>query len=67
MEDEAGFTGETLFIAGGKSDYIKADDHLLIKSLFPNASIKSIEGAGHWVHGRKPNELSQSVIEFLSK
>ena len=67
MEDTVQYNGETLFIAGGNSDYIKAEDHELIKSYFPQADIISIDGAGHWVHAEKPNELGQSVIEFLSK
>ena len=67
MEDKVQYNGETLFIAGGNSDYIKSEDHELIRSYFPVAYIVSIDGAGHWVHAEKPNELGQSVIEFLTK
>ena len=65
IEDGVSFDGETLFIAGGKSDYIKPDDHSLIKSYFPAANIETVSGAGHWVHAEKPDELSQLVMTFM--
>ena len=36
-----------------------------IKSLFPNAVIKHIDGAGHWVHADKPHELFNVLKEFI--
>lgn len=43
------YNGSTLFIAGGKSDYIKPNrDGDIIREQFPNSEIKVIEGAGHW-------------------
>ena len=66
MQDEASFDGVTLFISGGKSDYILPEDHENIKSRFPEASIKTIEGAGHWVHAERPNELKEMVLNFLA-
>jgi pimeloyl-ACP methyl ester carboxylesterase len=43
------YNGSTLFIAGGKSDYIKPNrDGGIIREQFPNSEIKVIEGAGHW-------------------
>ncbi|MFY0605735.1 MAG: alpha/beta fold hydrolase [Cyclobacteriaceae bacterium] len=66
LPSESLFPGETLFIGGAKSDYIQASDHSLIKTHFPNSQVKMIEGAGHWVHAEKPQELQKLVIEFLS-
>jgi len=66
LEQKVSFDGQTLFIAGGKSDYIVSDDHEAILRVFPNAAIETIEGAGHWVHAEKPKELANSVLEFLS-
>ena len=57
---------DTLFIAGGNSQYILPEDHGMIKALFPTSDIVSIEGAGHWVHAEKPKELKEVVINFLS-
>ena len=36
-----------------------------IKSLFPNAVISHIDGAGHWVHADKPHELLNVLKEFI--
>ncbi len=66
LERDTTFDGHTLFIAGGNSDYISENDHPLIKNHFPKAIISSVEGASHWVHADKPDELSKMVIQFLS-
>ncbi|MFK7954191.1 MAG: alpha/beta fold hydrolase [Ekhidna sp.] len=65
IEEGISFDGETLFIGGGKSDYISDEDHSLIKSYFPEAKIETVPAAGHWVHAEKPDELSKLVLSFL--
>ncbi|WP_421874916.1 alpha/beta fold hydrolase [Marinoscillum sp.] len=65
IADNAVYDKETLFIGGSKSDYIKTEDQPLITSHFPNARIEMVDGAGHWVHAEKPEELNQLVTEFL--
>ncbi|XP_053695747.1 protein ABHD11-like [Sabethes cyaneus] len=60
------YTGPTLFIAGGRSDYIKESDTPVIKQLFPNSEIKVVEGAGHWVHSEKSAEFAKLVVDFLN-
>ena len=54
-----------LFIRGDQSDYIQEDDEPLIKKIFPQAQIKMIEGAGHWVHAEQPDTLYEVVTDFL--
>jgi len=54
----------TLFIAGGKSNYILPQDHTEILKTFPNADFKTIADAGHWVHAEKPGELAEMVTHF---
>lgn len=66
LESNVHFDGDTLFIAGGKSNYILPEDHEAIQRHFPNASIETIQGAGHWVHAEKPNELLARVMHFLT-
>lgn len=62
------FDGETLFIRGGKSKHVALPtDEAVIKKLFPNSEIKTVEGAGHWVHAEKPAELLDMIKQFLSK
>jgi pimeloyl-ACP methyl ester carboxylesterase len=59
------FEGPTLFIRGGKSRYIQAEDEPLIEKEFPAAKIVTVEKAGHWVHAEAPKELLQQVNGFL--
>lgn len=57
----------TLFVAGGKSNYIPAYEHEEILRLFPLGKIQTIEDAGHWVHAEKPEELLELCIEWMQK
>jgi esterase len=59
------FDKPALFIRGSRSGYIKDADFSLIKTLFPQAEIKTIEDAGHWVHADKPAELLETLQAFL--
>ena len=59
------FDKPALFIRGSRSGYIKDADFSLIKTLFPQAEIKTIEDAGHWVHADKPVELLETLQAFL--
>lgn len=61
---DGSFDKPTLFIAGGKSPYVKESDHSLIKKYFPNAEIKTIEKAGHWVHANAPDAFYKLVMDF---
>uniref|UniRef100_A0A8D9F725 sn-1-specific diacylglycerol lipase ABHD11 n=1 Tax=Cacopsylla melanoneura TaxID=428564 RepID=A0A8D9F725_9HEMI len=64
--ERATYHGPTLFIGGGKSDFIKHEDHAGIRSLFPKADIIYIEGAGHWVHSQKPEQFVSKVVDFYT-
>jgi pimeloyl-ACP methyl ester carboxylesterase len=55
------FEKPTLFIRGGQSDYIQADDLDTITELFPVAMIDTVLDAGHWVHAQAPEELMSMV------
>ncbi len=59
------FQGPTLFIKGGNSDYLLPSHQEAIVKRFPNASLKVIEGAGHWVHSEKPQAFLKIVGDFL--
>ncbi|MFT6074833.1 MAG: pimeloyl-ACP methyl ester carboxylesterase [Yoonia sp.] len=60
------FTGPTLFLSGGTSDYVQRDARPAIKSLFPAAKFARIPGAGHWLHVEKPREFTAAVSAFLA-
>ncbi len=67
VPDEHPFRGPTLFIRGGDSAYIKDVDFPDFLKIFPAAEFATIDGAGHWVHAEKPEELCDLVIKFLSR
>ena len=60
------FDGPTLFIRGSKSPYILETDWDRIQKQFPSATLKTVEGAGHWVHADHPKETDILVREFLN-
>jgi pimeloyl-ACP methyl ester carboxylesterase len=65
--DVAGqFTGPTLFLSGGLSDYVQREARPAIKDLFPAAKFAKIPGAGHWLHAEKPREFTAAVSAFLT-
>lgn len=54
-----------LFIRGERSFYIEDADLNLIHSIFTNSEVKTIAGAGHWLHAEKPQEFYDIAINFL--
>jgi len=67
IESPYTFDKPALFVRGGASDYILPDDYDLIRHKFPNAQFKTIDGASHWVHAEKPDELCDVFSKFLEK
>lgn len=61
----APFAGPTLFIRGGKSNYLNPGDEPLIRELFPQAQIQTIAGAGHWVHAEATEFFLSLLLGFL--
>ncbi len=54
-----------LFLQGANSDFILKEHKPLIKKLFPNSEIRTIDGAGHWLHVDKPETFLRLVTEFF--
>ncbi|WP_299024804.1 alpha/beta fold hydrolase [uncultured Sulfitobacter sp.] len=59
------FTGPTLFLSGGDSDYVQPAHRPQIKSLFPAAKFAKIPKAGHWLHADRPRAFEASVRMYL--
>lgn len=57
------FPDEALFIAGAKSSYVTEGD---IKPLFPEASLKTVADAGHWLHVERPAAFIRLVDAFCA-
>tara|TARA_R110001592_G_scaffold72390_2_gene221097 strand:- start:66710 stop:67531 length:822 start_codon:yes stop_codon:yes gene_type:complete len=66
LAPNAFFDGPVLFLRGGDSWYIKEKDFEVIYEHFPQAEIKTVAGAGHWLHAQKPDEVYHLVKDFLN-
>lgn len=59
------YSGATLFVRGGQSDYIQDADAPLLEKHFPDSRLVTIEKAGHWVHAEAPEALQEELESFL--
>ena len=55
----------TLFIKGGKSNYLTPEDEAGIKAICTQPSIQIIPGTGHWPHAEKPAQFTRVCQEFI--
>ena len=55
----------SLFIGGAESNYAIDRDRAAILRHFPNAQIKMIAGAGHWLHADQPAAFLHAVSAFI--
>ncbi|MFV0410028.1 MAG: alpha/beta fold hydrolase [Paracoccus sp. (in: a-proteobacteria)] len=61
------FTGPALFLAGSLSDYAEPGPAAeAIHSHFPQAELRYVEGAGHWLHAEQPKLVADLVADFLN-
>jgi pimeloyl-ACP methyl ester carboxylesterase len=56
-----------LFIKGGKSNYIQANDLTEIKKIFSNATMVTFSNAGHWVHVDQGELFIKTIYDFLAQ
>ncbi|WP_029007611.1 alpha/beta fold hydrolase [Azospirillum halopraeferens] len=61
----ARYDGPTLFIGGGRSDYITPDHAPAIARHFPSARTEMVADAGHWVHAERPEAFVTLLEGFL--
>ncbi|MFI7064699.1 alpha/beta fold hydrolase [Kribbella sp. NPDC050124] len=59
------YDGPTLFIYGGKSDYVQQDHRATIASYFPNVQYAEVPEAGHWVHAERLDDFLAVLTPFL--
>lgn len=60
-----GFSGPTLFVRGGNSDYVADADLDLARTFFPDFRCVTLAGAGHWLHSDDPEGFAKAVTGFL--
>ncbi len=59
------YDGPTLFIYGGKSDYVQQDHRATIASYFPQVRYAEVPEAGHWVHAERLDDFLAVLAPFL--
>lgn len=59
------FEKPTLFIKGERSDYIVAAYEAEIRRFYPYATLKVVQGTGHWLHAEKPLVFNRLVARYL--
>lgn len=59
------YEGPVLFIKGANSDYILPEHQAATLKLFPRARLKTVQGAGHWVHSEKAETFRKLARDFL--
>jgi esterase len=57
-------TYPVVFIKGENSQYIRAEDEVLIKEIYPDAKIIHIPDAGHWLHVEQPDLFVRAVLSY---
>nr|WP_170295046.1 alpha/beta fold hydrolase [Paracoccus aestuariivivens] len=62
---KATFDGPILVLAGAESDYVREPQVEAIRAHFPQAKIKFLAGAGHWLHADRPIEVAEAVASFF--
>ncbi|GAA1595384.1 alpha/beta fold hydrolase [Kribbella sancticallisti] len=60
------YAGPTLFVYGGKSDYVQQDHRATIEGYFPQARYAEIPEAGHWVHAERLDDFLAALTPFLA-
>ncbi len=63
--DGQSFSGETLFVKGEHSNYLKAEHRDTILRLFPNTVMREISATGHWPHSEKPVVFNAIIEKFF--
>lgn len=56
-----------LFVVGSESDYVRPQDWAGIAAIFANATLCTIQGAGHWVQAEKPVEFVDVLVGFITE
>lgn len=59
------FHGDALFLRGERSDYVRPEHYAAIGRCFRHAHLRTLYGAGHWLHVDQPEALLYAAREFL--
>ncbi len=65
MQAGTQYPGDTLFIHGGRSDYLSPEHAQAALGYFPHARMRMIPDAGHWVYSDAPEAFVSVLSGFL--
>jgi pimeloyl-ACP methyl ester carboxylesterase len=66
LPPDAVYSGPTLVIAGGRSEYKVWEHEKLFRTHFPAMILEIFEDAGHWVHMDAPDRFVHRLREWVS-
>jgi len=55
---------DAIFVNGSLSDYVDQTHSSVILDRFPRASFETVEGAAHWLHAEKPQDVLTVLLNF---
>jgi len=61
------YDGDTFFIHGGQSRFVRHAHMDTISKYFPNHLLTTIRGAGHWVHAEAPDDTTALLKRYLDR
>jgi esterase len=61
------YHGDTFFIHGGQSKFVRHAHMETIAAFFPNHMLTTIRGAGHWVHAEAPDDTLALLKRYLDR
>ena len=64
-QNASNITIPALLIWGGNDDQAPIEDARFLKTAMPNASLKVIEAASHFVHNEYPDKVNRWIKDFL--
>ena len=60
------YGGNTLFVGGGRSRYVRSSHLETISSFFSRFSVTTVRSAAHWIHADEPDALLLIAANFLA-
>jgi len=61
------YNGDALFVAGGKSRFLRSSHLSTIAALFPRYALTSVREAGHWLHVEAAEQTQALIKAYLER
>lgn len=65
LADRPPYDGPVLWLAGGRSDYVRPEYDAAMDRWFPRNRKVTIRDAGHWLHSERPDVFVEVLRQFL--